>query len=458
MRARDVDVVDAVAVHRHHLRTRVDHRRCHVVAGAGLLHDQLRLVAAGLDPGGPAGLVGGRHRYLGVLVAEHLPAAVVRGVDHAALVVAVDDSRPDPGHVLEPLDGEHRVVEVELPVGVPDDAGSRVLLLRDRGVLEHAVVRGRLPAAGRPQVDAGADPDEQQRDRDQGGAPEGRAVVDALLLSSAPPASAGPAPGAGLPAGPGPPPGCAAGVVRRAAAPPGPARRRPPRGSPGPSRGDTGTGRRWSRRPLPRADAEQHRLLDQRRPTRGHVDHEVRVRAHEASVGGACESPRHRMFRRCQMAVSYQLVIDCTSPDPLARFWAEALHYVIEPPPAGHDSWDEFYRSIGVARGGARYRRRQHRRSQRRGPADLVPDRPRAEVGQEPHPHRRQRERWPRHPARDPARAGRGRGGPARGPRCDPAARDRGGGPRPLRRRDGRSGGQRVRHQLAPAASRAQTR
>ena len=48
------------------------------------------------------------------------------------------------------------------------------------------------------------------------------------------------------------------------------------------------------------------------------------------------------------MAVSYQLVIDCTSPDVLAHFWAEALHYVIEPPPAGFDSWDDFYRSIGV--------------------------------------------------------------------------------------------------------------
>ena len=48
------------------------------------------------------------------------------------------------------------------------------------------------------------------------------------------------------------------------------------------------------------------------------------------------------------MAVSYQLVIDCTSPEPLARFWAEALHYVIEPPPSGFDSWDDFYRSIGV--------------------------------------------------------------------------------------------------------------
>ena len=48
------------------------------------------------------------------------------------------------------------------------------------------------------------------------------------------------------------------------------------------------------------------------------------------------------------MAVSYQLVIDCSSPEPLARFWAEALHYVIAPPPAGFDSWDDHFRSIGV--------------------------------------------------------------------------------------------------------------
>jgi len=48
------------------------------------------------------------------------------------------------------------------------------------------------------------------------------------------------------------------------------------------------------------------------------------------------------------MAVSYQLVIDCASPDVLAHFWAEALHYIIEPPPTGDDSWDDFYRSIGV--------------------------------------------------------------------------------------------------------------
>jgi hypothetical protein len=48
------------------------------------------------------------------------------------------------------------------------------------------------------------------------------------------------------------------------------------------------------------------------------------------------------------MAVSYQLVIDCMSPEPMAQFWAEALHYVIAAPPSGFDSWDDFYRSIGV--------------------------------------------------------------------------------------------------------------
>src|SRR6478752_5614073 len=48
------------------------------------------------------------------------------------------------------------------------------------------------------------------------------------------------------------------------------------------------------------------------------------------------------------MPVTYQLVIDCASADVMARFWAEALHYVLEPPPDGYDSWDEFYRSIGV--------------------------------------------------------------------------------------------------------------
>jgi hypothetical protein len=51
------------------------------------------------------------------------------------------------------------------------------------------------------------------------------------------------------------------------------------------------------------------------------------------------------------MAVSFQLVIDCASPEPLARFWAEALHYVLSPPPTGFETWDDFYRSVGVPEG-----------------------------------------------------------------------------------------------------------
>jgi hypothetical protein len=32
----------------------------------------------------------------------------------------------------------------------------------------------------------------------------------------------------------------------------------------------------------------------------------------------------------------------------MARFWAEALGYVIAPPPEGFDTWDDWYRSVGV--------------------------------------------------------------------------------------------------------------
>jgi len=45
------------------------------------------------------------------------------------------------------------------------------------------------------------------------------------------------------------------------------------------------------------------------------------------------------------MGVSYQLVIDCASPEPLALFWAAALHYVVAPPPPGFEALEDFYRS-----------------------------------------------------------------------------------------------------------------
>ena len=48
------------------------------------------------------------------------------------------------------------------------------------------------------------------------------------------------------------------------------------------------------------------------------------------------------------MAVRFQLVIDCTDPEPLARFWAAALGYELEPPPAGFATWDDYWRDVGV--------------------------------------------------------------------------------------------------------------
>jgi hypothetical protein len=43
-----------------------------------------------------------------------------------------------------------------------------------------------------------------------------------------------------------------------------------------------------------------------------------------------------------------QVVFDCADPDRLARFWAGALGYVVQPPPEGYDSWEAFLAEMGV--------------------------------------------------------------------------------------------------------------
>jgi catechol 2,3-dioxygenase-like lactoylglutathione lyase family enzyme len=43
-----------------------------------------------------------------------------------------------------------------------------------------------------------------------------------------------------------------------------------------------------------------------------------------------------------------QVTFDCADPDALAQFWADVLGYALEPPPPGHDSWEDFLRSAGV--------------------------------------------------------------------------------------------------------------
>jgi hypothetical protein len=40
--------------------------------------------------------------------------------------------------------------------------------------------------------------------------------------------------------------------------------------------------------------------------------------------------------------------MDCEDPELLARFWAAALGYVLEPPPDGFATWDDWRRDIGL--------------------------------------------------------------------------------------------------------------
>jgi hypothetical protein len=47
------------------------------------------------------------------------------------------------------------------------------------------------------------------------------------------------------------------------------------------------------------------------------------------------------------MSTPFQIVIDCKDPELLARFWAAALGYVLEPSPEGFATWDDWRRDIG---------------------------------------------------------------------------------------------------------------
>ena len=48
------------------------------------------------------------------------------------------------------------------------------------------------------------------------------------------------------------------------------------------------------------------------------------------------------------MAQRVQVTIDCADPASLAAFWAEALGYVVQPPPEGFESWPAALRAWGV--------------------------------------------------------------------------------------------------------------
>lgn len=48
------------------------------------------------------------------------------------------------------------------------------------------------------------------------------------------------------------------------------------------------------------------------------------------------------------MATNFQVTFDSADPDAHAAFWAEALHYIEQPPPAGFDTWDAALDAWGV--------------------------------------------------------------------------------------------------------------
>lgn len=48
------------------------------------------------------------------------------------------------------------------------------------------------------------------------------------------------------------------------------------------------------------------------------------------------------------MSRSLQVTFDAQNTGALAAFWAEALGYILEPPPEGYDSWELFADTVGI--------------------------------------------------------------------------------------------------------------
>ncbi|HEX6508586.1 MAG TPA: VOC family protein [Chloroflexota bacterium] len=48
------------------------------------------------------------------------------------------------------------------------------------------------------------------------------------------------------------------------------------------------------------------------------------------------------------MAVPFQVTFDCADPDRQAKFWAQVLGYVEQPPPEGYEDWPAFLQERGI--------------------------------------------------------------------------------------------------------------
>jgi catechol 2,3-dioxygenase-like lactoylglutathione lyase family enzyme len=88
------------------------------------------------------------------------------------------------------------------------------------------------------------------------------------------------------------------------------------------------------------------------------------------------------------MATRIQVTIDCADPNRLARFWAEALGYRLEEPPAGFDTWQAYWASRGLPEEELEDGYDSIVDPDGIGPRDLVPAGARRQGGQEPGPPR----------------------------------------------------------------------
>jgi Glyoxalase-like domain len=57
---------------------------------------------------------------------------------------------------------------------------------------------------------------------------------------------------------------------------------------------------------------------------------------------------RSNAVARILPLMAFQVTIDCADPAGLAKFWAGALRYELQPPPPGFDSWPDFLQAQGV--------------------------------------------------------------------------------------------------------------
>ena len=48
------------------------------------------------------------------------------------------------------------------------------------------------------------------------------------------------------------------------------------------------------------------------------------------------------------MAHPLQIVIACDDPMRLMEFWADALDYILQPPPDGFETWEQFADTVGI--------------------------------------------------------------------------------------------------------------